>query len=298
MNRKFPKIYSGSKFYRYLDGQDHPDIIRLLNIDYEDGIIKYIDGEGNKKKDSYEFITKNFKMLAPDGLISISHVDMPDGIKPNGNQDVIVALKAFPKTDAEWENVSDMPYAICRQMSADVFSNCFDPDNLIIGVSISQDSCPANVDFNVMLACSGLRYTRMIAVYLDDTLDNILSLFDNRIFDRVFEEFIYPKWKNTNGVCRSLRELLTENRFMYDFRKCFKIIEVPFEITDEDIASEQLGDQNTAFLANELKANITETYLINYSREIDCSKFKRKYVLVSSAINEFSQVFIVGYDEA
>ena len=293
MNRKFPKIYSGSKFYRYLDGQDHPEIIRLLNIDYDKGIVKFINSNGEKKKESYTFITENFKMLAPDGLISVSHVDMTEG-----NEDVIVALKAFPKTDTEWNNMSNMPYAICRQMVADVFSSMFEPDNPIIGVCISQDSCPVNVDFNLMLACTDIKYTRMIAVYLDDTLDSILNLFDNRIFDKVFEEVIYPRWQDTRGACKSLEELLRTNKFMFDFRKCFNIIEVPFMITEDEIKSEQLDELNTTFLANELKTNITETYLINYSRDIDLTKFKRKYVLVSSADNGFSEVFIVGYDEA
>lgn len=293
MERKIPKIYSGSKFYRYLDGQDHPDIIRLLNVDYDKGIIKYLNDKGEKKKDSYTFITKNFKMLAPDGLINFSHVTMTEG-----NEDIIVALKAFPKTDEEWNNMSNMPYAICRQMVADVFASSFNPDDPIIGVSISQDSCPANVDFNLMLACTGLKYSRMVAVYLDDTLDIILSLFDNRIFDNVFETVIYPRWQDTKGACQSLKELLRTNNFMYDFRKCFGVKEVPFEITKDDVKSEQLDELNTNFLASELKTTITETYLIRYARDIDFSKFKRKYVLVSSADNGFSEVFIVGYDEA
>jgi hypothetical protein len=292
MERKFPKIYSGSKFYRYLDGQEHPDIIRLLNIDYDKGIAKYLDGNGNKKKDSYKFITDNFKMLAPDGLINFSHVVMPDG-----NEDIIVALKAFPKTDAECENMSNLPYAICRQMAADVFASSFNPDDPIIGVSISQDSCTANVDFNLMLSCIGLKYSRMVAVYLDDTLDKILSLFDNNIFNKVFETVIYPRWQDTKGACISLEELLRTNNFMYDFRKCFGIKELPFAIDQSDIETEQLDELNINFLANELKTTISETYLVRYARDIDFSKFKRKYVLVSSADNGFSEVFVVGYDE-
>ena len=293
MERKFPKIYSGSKFYRYLEDQDHPEIIRLLNIDYDKGIVKYFDSNGEKKKASYKFITDNFKMLAPDGLINFSHVTMPEG-----NEDVIVALKAFPRNDKEWENMTNLPYVICRQMVADVFASSFNPDDPIIGVSISQDSCPANVDFNLMLACIGLNYSRMVAVYLDDTLDKILSLFDNKIFNAVFENVIYPRWQDTKGACKSLEELLRTNNFMYDFRKCFGVKEVPFNITEDEVKSEQLDEPNTNFLSKELKTTITETYLIRYARDIDFSKFKRKYVLVSSADNGFSEVFIVGYDES
>lgn len=280
------KIYTGSKFYRYIDGEEYPEIIRIRNIDYDKRQVKYFDSDGDKKKMSYDYLVKEYKMLSPDGLINFASVQVAD------NPDVIVALQPFPKNDVS--TMDNIPYAICRQMVADVLSNLTDPDNFILGSSISKDTCPVGVDYKCLLACSGLNYNRMVAIYLDDTLDEILRLFDNTIFDKVFDE-LSTKYPDGRGICTSLRELLESNHFMYDFRKCFNIIEVPGLI---DESSEALSEQNIAFLEKELKVNILETYLIKYNREVNFAEFKRDYVLVSSAHGNFSEVYIVGYDKA
>lgn len=287
MANKIHKIYTGSKFYRYNEGCDEPEVIRIRNIDYDKGIVKYFDSNNKKNKMSYDDLTNKFKMLAPDGLISFSIVQV------DKNPDVIVALKAFPKKEEDFKKMNDLPYAICRQMVADFFTNNFDPDDIILGVSVTQDTCPANIDFNLMLACTALYFSKMVAVYLDDTLEVILSLFDNSRFDSVFEE-LEKTYPNTKGIVNSLEVLLRTNNFMYDFRKCFNIIEVPFKIDEE---SEALSIINIDYLSRELKVNIVETYLVRYSRTIDFSKIRRDYVLVASAQDGFDKVYLVGYDK-
>lgn len=281
------KIYTGSKFYRYIDGCTQPEIIRVSNIDYQKGIIKYFDADGNKCKCSYHTLTKEYKMLAPDGAISFSIVSV------NNSKDVIVALKAFAKNEEDFVKDNNLPYAVCRQMVMDVFSANVDTENLILGVSMSQDTCPANVDFNLMFACTGLEYTRMVAVYLDDTLDAILNLFDNSMFDKVLNE-LSSNNPEARGMCTSLANLLTENNFMYDFRKCFKIMELPFAI---NLETEGLSPENIDYLSKELKVDILETYVVEYSRTIDTSKFKRDFILATCAQESFSKVYIVGYDK-
>ena len=281
------KLYTGSKFYRYNDGCEQPEVIRVSNVDYDKKIVKYFDADGNKCKCSYDSLIRDYKMLAPDGAISFSVVSV------NDSKDVIVAIKAFSKTKEDFARDNNLPYAICRQMVMDVFSANVDTENLILGVSMSQDTCPANVDFNLMFACTGLDYTRMVNVYLDDTLNTILNLFDNRIFDKVLEELCHNN-PNVQGMCISLANLLTENNFMYDFRKCFKIMELPFTI---DIETEGLSPENTDFLSKELKVDILETYVVEYSRTIDTTKFKRDFIIATSAQEGFNKVYIVGYDK-
>ena len=284
------KIHTGSKFYRFEEGSEKPEVIRIRNVDYEKNIVKYTDSNNKKCKMSYHELTTNYKMLAPDGLISISIVEVEQ------NPDVIVALKPFPKTEADWKNMNNLPYAICRQMVTDFFalgSSVSDENDIIFGVSTSQDTCPANIDFNLMLACTNLEFTKMIAIYLDDTLDLILSLFDNTRFDKVFE-VLSERYSSVKGVVKSLKDLLVENNFMYDFRKCFKILEIPFEVDEE---SEGLNEANINYLMSELKVNIIETYVVRYDRTIDTSKIKRDYVLVSSAQENHNKIYLVGYDK-
>ena len=287
MANKIHKIHTGSKFYRYAEGSMEPEVIRIRNIDYDKGIIKYFDSDNNKCKMSYDNLINKFKMLTPDGLISFSSVQV------NENPDVIVALKVFPKKNEDLDKMTDLPNVICRQMVVDFFANNINPDDNILGVSVSQETCPSNIAFNLLLACSGVYFSKMVAVYLDDTLDIILSLFDNSRFDSVLEE-LNTRYPDTKGIANSLEVLLRSNNFMYDFRKCFGIIEIPFKV-NEDI--EGLSAENIEYLSKELKVNILETYLIRYSRTIDISKIKRDYVLVASAQEAFDKVYIVGYDK-
>lgn len=284
------KPITGVKMYRYDEDSDTPEIIRILNIDYDKDILKFRTESGEKKKESYKKIKSSYKILAPDGMIYFSKV------KVGADYDVIVALQPYPKTEKGWEDLKGNPYVVCRQMAADIFSNMLDPDNMIIGVTISKDTCPPNVDYTCMLGCDSMEYSKIVAVYMDDTLDNILSLFDNKIFDEVFTS-LESKYGHLNGYCHNLKELLESNNFMFDFRRCFKITEVPFEISTEDIEYGELDIQNTKYLEQELKTNIKKTYLVKYSRDIDFSRIKRKYIFIASAKENYANLYLLGYDE-
>lgn len=279
------KIHTGCKFYRYEEGRDEPIIVRVKNIDYDDNTIKLIGENSTVFKMKYSEFTSQYKMLSPDGIIIIANVSLSDN-----DDDVIVALNRFPKNREELKASDNVPYVVCRQMCADVFN--MNPDEAMIGASVSQETCPSNVNFMLMLAASKINYKKPIAVYLDDTLDVILSLFDNRIFDDTLKK-LHEKYINVKGSCSSLKELLEVNNFMYDFRKCFNIVEIPFSVNED---YEGLNEQNIAYLNNELKVQITQTYVVRYARDIDTSKFTRKFILAAAAQDKYSKVYIVGYD--
>lgn len=286
------KIHSGSKFFRYIEDKDEPEVIRIRNIDYKKDIVKYFDEDGNKKDMRYNDLITNYRMLSPDALISFSTVIS------GGTHDVIVALKVMPKNTNDLKSMNETPDVICRQMVSDFFTNNLVKEENVtyLGVSVSKSTCPVDIDFNFLLACTSLTYSRMVAAYLDDTLEDILSVFDNSIFDKVLESIyiVFGENESYRGVVKTLKELLNNNNFMYDFRKCFNIMEVPYTIDDE---LEGLDPYNQLFLENELKVNIMETYLIRYTKEINLNKIKRDYVLVTCAQDNHSKVYIVGYDK-
>lgn len=282
-------IHTGQKFFRFLEGSETPSIIRILKVDQKKNTVRYLSDEKKETMTIEELDT--YKALRADGIIMFSIVNVSEV------QDVIVALSKFP-------NETGLPYAVCRQSIFDFFSNNttkYD-DRIYTGVSVSQDTCPANIDFKQVMSCNGVEYNKPVAIYLDDTLDDILSLFRHERFDKVLSELEATSKANLQhqnklilGYNKSLRELMTANNFMYDFRKCFGIMEVPDKVDEE---SEALSPVNILYLENELKVNIMETYLVKYTREIDLRSIKRNYVLVSSAAENFSSVYIVGYDKA
>lgn len=282
-------IHAGSKFFTYIEGSDEPEIRRVYDIDEIKNKVKYFDKYNNRCSMQYTDLITNYKMLRADAIITFSIVEV--GEVP----DVIVALKKVPFDD-------NIPYAICRQSIYDFFTNNMRKnDNVIyVGVCASQDTCPSDINFLDLLQCTDLKYNRPIVVYLDDTLDDILRLFNHKRYNNALrmlhqKSADYFEGKLALGYNDTLVNLLKNNNFMYDFRKCFGIIQLPFEINED---YEALSNENIVFLENELKVNIMETYLIRYTKEIDLKSIKRDYVLVSSAADDYSKIYIVGYDSA
>lgn len=285
------KIYCGSKFFRFVN-EDQLEIIRVYKVDEKKKEVRYFTSDKEKKSMSLDYLLNNYKRLAPDGMIIISIVMTVEV------RDVIVALKNLRT------NVGNLPDVICRQGIYDVFSHIAnrDENNIYVGISMSQETCPVDINFQDTLACTGKKDDSElpIFVYLDDSLDDILSLFGNKKYDEAIKECSLSlkssiKDKNIIGTTMSLRELLEHNNFMYDFRKCFKIMEIPFHIDPE---SEALSDMNILYMEKEMQVNIMETYVIPYSREIDLKSIKRDYKLVVSAADRFNKIYICGYDVA
>lgn len=282
-------IYIGSKFFTYFDNSDEPEIRRIYNVDKINNKVKYFDKDNNKGSMKYDELINKYKMLKADAIITFSIVKVGDV------PDVIVALKRVPCTD-------NIPYAICRQSIYDFFTNNIRKTDFVtyVGVSASQDTCPADINFTDLLQCTDLQYNKIIVSYLDDNLEDILRLFNHKKYNDALRKLHqnsseYFKGKTILGYNDTLKDLLTNNNFMYDFRKCFNVIQVPF-IIDEN--SEGLSNENILFLENELKVNIMETYVLRYTKEINLNTIKRDYVLVASLVDNYSKIYIVGYDTA
>lgn len=281
----------GSKYYRYFEDQPEPEIIRIYDVDEEKNIIKYYDKDNNKCKIDADELMANFKKLRADGILSLACVEV------DGATDVMITLGVGNSSKGD----TSMPYVVCRQCVYDFFTNnARKTDGVVyVGVSVSQETCPANIEFNFMLACNELKYHCWANVYLDDTIDDILRIVRTKRYDDVLRLLTSkaPMINNTKtvGYQPSVRELMENNNFMYDFHRAFDIYEVPSHI---DPNAEELDLVNILFLENELKVNIMETYLIPYTREVDLKTIKRRYVMVTSAADKFDKVYIAGYDVA
>ena len=276
-------INIGSKYFRFNEETNEFEILRVYSIVEEKGLVKYFTSTGERKTIDWKKLLEEYKLLRPDAVFSALIVNV------SGEKDVIVALVS---TEGEIR-------VICRQNIFDFFANNTKKiaGMFYVGVSVSRETCPANINFEDIMGCDGINFQRLIYVYLDDTLDDILKLFNHNKFNAVLRNLSMTRrvinGEIAQGYCKTLRELLESNNFMYDFRKNFGIIELPFPI-DED--KDMLSSENTLFLENEFKKNIMETYVIRYSREIDLHSIKREYVLAASATDKYNKIYIIGYD--
>lgn len=293
---------TGAKFYTYNEGEDEPEVIRVCKVDEVKKIVKVIDVKGTKRQVNFDRLINEYRQLSPDGILNISIV------KNKNVSDVIVSLGRYVYN----EDDGSLPYAVCRQLIYDVFGNyasmskkVYDYGNKIYsGMSISQDTCPVNVSFKDVLSCDKLIENRSILVYRDDTLKDIFSIISTKKYDSILRNTkelsestdlgTFNPGDIPVGFCSTLKELLESNNFMYDFRRAFHIMEVPYHIEESDI---KLSYENVLYIENEIKANIMNTYMIKYTREIDLKDIKRDYMLVSSAADKFKDLYIVAFDK-
>lgn len=281
------KIYTGSKFFKYNDNEE-ADMLRVIKEDEVANIIYCKDREGHKYKISRSDLLDNYTMLKPDGVLNISIVELED------SSDVIVALANIKKPE-------DGPFAICRQSIYDFYTNDRTPESdyqLYLGISTNKYTCPANIDFKCLTACNSIKDTRFINVYLDDTLDNILDIIRTKRYDTVLRQVhmtmdkIFTN-KAVFGCNDTLKDLLVDNNFMYDFRSCFDIFEFDSPIGDRNC----LDAINLDKLEKDYHVkNVMKTYVLPYTKEVDLSKVVKKYFLAASKAEDYKPIYIVAYD--
>lgn len=281
-------IIRGTKYFKYEADQDEPEIIRIRSFDEAKKEVKYFDKSENKKIMTLDDLKSNYKMLKPDGLLNVTIV------KTGVLSDVITSVVSYDDRSAE------LPFAVCRQCIHDIFiAMAYGVNKTVFGISINRDSCPNNVNFKDVFICSEVKESISIMVYLDDTLDTIFKFLNVKKYDailRVTADHIKIKYAEHHGVCETYRDLLESNHFMYDFRKCFGIVELPYKIEAKDEYTDHLSLNNVVFLENLIKKNIMATYVIKYTREIDLRTIKRNYILASSNAEKHENIYIVGYD--
>lgn len=288
----------GTKFYTYHGDDTKATVYRLIK--YKDSNKTY----SLQNVDTSEIIhitedeltcnESEFVMLNPDGILNFIIVSVG---ADNKSKDVLVVLHR--KENGE---ISSTPYAVCRQGIEDIFINntlAKKDNNLYIGASISRDTCPENIDFNIILACNEIVWIATTAVYFDDGLEDfnkyLFSGVNIKKFDTVLlneANKITNGYQNVKGSCRSMMELLTSNSFMHDFHSAFNILEVSFTINPEQ---ETLLEQQHYMFEIALTRRIGNTYVTPYSRDIDLSQINRSYVLCT--YNSSPDIYIIGYDE-
>lgn len=283
-------IYTkGTKLYKYEDDKLYE--VRVLGYDEKTSkyTLKWLEKDEVADYD-YDVIHDQLTRLDPDGVVSFNIV------KDGPVQDVMILT--HPLKDGE---ISSTPFAVCRQDSIDIFRMATTATpvkgQVWAGISINKNNCPAEAKLTDFMQCEDIIYTIMIAVYNTDTLDDIISLVFEDKFDRVLETYEKKhKGDNLVGICTSLRQLMEETKFMYDFHETMGIIEVPFLIDESPKIIELIKD-----IIGQIKhAYISNIYLIPYSKQIDTSEFERPWVLMtpdsSKAKKEDQKIYIVGYD--
>ena len=229
----------------------------------------------------------NYTILRPDGYVLFSILDLSNGMK-----DVMLVL--YRKDDVTGENT--IPYAVCRQFIDDVFTNMILPEGYhSIGVSISQDTCPADIDFNNTLLCNGIIRQEITAIYADDKLSDILSLVNKKPYNDVLQTIYNSQAKDKLiGLCPDLKDLLKMNNFMYDFYRGFEIHQVPYTLSS-DFEGVITNPELKMYIENLVRSDLNMIYATKFSKEIDLKALNKEFLIIADMADN---TFLVVFDKA
>lgn len=277
----------GDRFYKNKAEDDSEDI-RIIKIKNEN-LFRVKTNKGIIKSMKKEEIYDNYSRLIPDGLLFFSILNVGE-TKNEKLKDVMISL--FKTSDLE--KGDNIPYVVCRQSILDLFTTQINNNPYLhyAGLSINRDNVPEGVDFKMVLMCDGIDSKISLSVYLDDTLDDILSLINTEKIDKVLTHMESKIKNNIVGYYKTLKELLEKNDFMLDVRMAFNIEKVDFKVSI--INDYEIIPQERVILQEIKKCEMIKTYVIPYTREIDLDEIKRNYLMICDSENK---IYIVAYDK-
>lgn len=277
----FNGLNVGDKLYRHV--KDVAVIVRIIKIVKDKYYLQNTTDKEDVEVHTSNSLHYRYTKLRPLGSVVVALV------KTNGVQDIFVSL--YRNEDVRSGNYA--PYAICRQNIFDMFAQQTGNMNLL-GMSINKDNTPANVNYEEILACDKVNMVKTVSFYMDDVLDKILELINTKPYDKFLKEnSIHNRLENMEGYSLSLRELLLDNNFMFDFNSAFNITKVEFEIMYDKETNELDNEQLISF-EDVLKIEMFRTYVVPNGHDVNLQLIQRKHILVSDINNN---IFIIAYDE-
>lgn len=304
--------FKGYKFFK--ENEDGSfDIVRFTgkcksdpNLKKDNFLLDMILENGNHAQFEYTYLKENYTPIQPEGIVSFNIVDM--NTADDKLKDVIVIM--YKAIDIAIGNTT--PYAVCRQSVNDFFSDFVSKDvenNNLVGVSCSRENCPTNIDFNILLSCSGIIRSDIVNYYKDDNFETLMECIPVEKYDNALSDMFAEHAKAVNdpilvlssrmhdGWCKSLKDLLEVNNAIADFNSMLGIIGVDFSLSDHLVKGstgvDELDIQSMLFLSEVIKCNIKETRVTEYNYSVDMSKFNNtNYTLIRDKNNK---VYIVVY---
>lgn len=255
----------GYKLFKVLE-DGSIDLLRIMHVrKYSDGgapsEITVRDENTKEVKKVRVDSLSDYTPLEPDGYLTFNIISIKDR-ETNGKdtkvyKDVVVTASKFLNI-----KIGDtFPFAICRQSITDIFYNLLsqDENDMMVGLAVNQNDCPANFDFKIMLAADSILHTESVNFYRNDLLETIINDFVkvnkfDEVLDNLFKEHAKatgdPKVnmkKTDKGWCRSLKSLLHENNFQHDINEMLGITDVEFEIAPLLVEAELPGKEGETY---------------------------------------------------
>ena len=300
------KIYKetedGIKMYRIIRVKGAPKTMRIKDLDTgEESVVD--------PNDMSDYIP-----LTPDAYLTFNKVFIDN----NGKRLYDVVITASKILNLK---VGDtMPYAICRQSCTDIFYNliCKDESDMIVGLSVNQDTCPTNFDFRELLACDGIEKSQYVNYYRMDTLEDVMPMIKVGDLNKVMESNFLTHVKTVGdssiafknedkGWCKDINTLMRENSFQSDIDQMLGITAVNFKLSDYIVSFTDSNDKELETFTPEVvnwlrgifRININKISVVEYGYDIDLADFNnaRYFLLRDNTKKVYLCVYTIDNDE-
>lgn len=298
------KKYLGCKFYKIREDESI-SMIRIIRISDFNNMVTYKDLDTKEEKKVNIKELQGYTELEPIGIVSFAIAGMYDE-EHHLNNDVIVA--AYRILDLKMD--INAPFCICRQSINDFFASVMYPDKNIVGVSVTRDNCPAEIDYRLMVSANTISDYVMTNIYYEDTIDDILDCINTKKYDSILaglqQQYIddfgivnRDHKASINGWCKDLKTLLIDNNFESDIDEMRDIQAVDFNIEDHlidnDTTTPSKGFDKEAleFFRVTFKVPAVSTVAVPYKHDIDLADFNNtNYIKMRDNTNT---LYIVVY---
>ena len=294
------KFFINTRFYKYVDDNViELKIVKFYNAEKCKCRVTKGPDAGLEINIPVKTLQDEYTMLSNDGIVIFNTVKINDTL-----DDVMVTVF---KTEDTIKGIN-IPNVVCRQCVLDLFAKQFTPNHAdYVGLSISKETCPADVQFENFLACESIKQSIVLSYYIGETLNEILSMFKHDVFDSTLhclftshcDSFLktnpamadyFRRKGEANGYVQTLNELLKLNNFEYDLYRTFDII--PTTLDKENFSDGVLSKHAEEILSEVLRTKIYKSLVIKYDKDIDLEAIDKKYCLVS---DKDGTVYVVAY---
>ena len=282
------QIYEGDKLVIYrVRGRKVNDCNWILIINTKTGKPKYVKEEELKDK---------YIKLIPDAFMNIMLTDT------NGNNTSGPDVYVCVNKGTDLVKGINTPALILRQ-------NCVDYLQTQLGGKINVGECIINTgnnesDIIELMGYQEINYSTSIALYIDDTIDDIIEIMPYKILNRINNQLKEIKnLVNNNplitGYESDFKKLLINKHFIGNYRRIFNIIQINWVIDLGKQSHNSEGDivlntkQKTLF-ENEIRQYVTNIRVIKYDKDIDIAAIVASPHIMISDANYV--IYLIAYD--
>lgn len=242
-------------------------------------------------------------MKIPSALINFAIVNLD-----NGHQDVLITVHRV----RDLEQGIDKPFVIARQAVINIFRAPFvtELDKIPYGLAISNLTSMKEFNMEAMLECKEVELNRIISVYPNDTIYNMIYLLNHQdedsfaAFNKIINEFSNT-FKQTNNT---LIDFLIDCNFIVEYNNAHGtiVLDGDYIICDEPSINQLLihnsvehVDYDYDVLVNKLEHilgyKIQILDMIEYTPIIDLKRLKSDRFLFVKNYEDSPNMFILKY---